>query len=316
MHIGRGLVNFGGLYDPELTEIGDSVVLGGRSAVAAHSMTMRPDGAMVYVSAPVRIGDRVTIGGESRVALGCVIGADAVVEAGAFVEPYTRISPGEVWGGNPARFRRRRDDIELPPGTTAPLPPAAAGYGSRAEAGLEGARRLVARALGLTPDQASGELGMETCPAWDSLGQLAIAAALLDHHGVALDGPDIFQIRTLAEVAAAAAGNGGARAGQEREEDDTGVSLPDDIELLPLLDAQSATRVLAATPRAPVETDVPLRLQVVASFTAQPLEPTLRLWGRGVRLRHRLPLRRLRPDRPDAARSGRRAQRPASDRGR
>ncbi len=52
VNIGKNVINWGGLYDPDLTEIGDDVVLGGQSTVAAHSMVMRDDGAMIYVSAP------------------------------------------------------------------------------------------------------------------------------------------------------------------------------------------------------------------------------------------------------------------------
>jgi len=39
-----------------------------------------------------------------------VIGENAVVESGSVVAPFTHIPAGEVWGGNPAGFRRKRDD--------------------------------------------------------------------------------------------------------------------------------------------------------------------------------------------------------------
>ena len=76
---------------------------------------------------------------------------DAVVEAGAVVEPFTRIPPGEVWGGNPARFRRRRDDVDLAPDQDAASAAAASAPGvpSRESARLLRPRRLEPHAVAL-----------------------------------------------------------------------------------------------------------------------------------------------------------------------
>jgi len=284
VHFGKGVVNMAVLYDPDLTEVGDYAVLGGRATVSAHSTVVRGDGALVYVSAPVRIGTRATLGGESRVALGCVIGDDAIVEPGAVVEAFTQIPAGEVWGGNPARFRRRREDLPasaagdpatgrarvVPAPPTSPAPPASS----------DDVRRLVADALGLTPEQAEGELSSDTCPYWDSLGQVAIAAAMFDRFGVAVDGPEIFRLKTLDDIAVRVAGDRPVEAPATGEPGSPSPELPDDVELLPLLDAQRATRALASAPDGATGRGTPLRLHVVASFTAQAIEPTVRLWGR------------------------------------
>lgn len=109
-HLGEKAANMGIVYDPDLTHIGDHAVIGGSAAISAHSVTIRPGGEVVYVTAPVIVGKRATIGGESRVALGCVIGDDAVVEPGSVVAAFTHIPSAEVWGGNPAQFRRERED--------------------------------------------------------------------------------------------------------------------------------------------------------------------------------------------------------------
>ena len=58
------------------------------------------------------------------------------------------------------------------------------------------------------------------------------------------------------------------------------VSIPRDVELLPLLDPQVATRSLAEALDGAVPGGTPLRVNIAASFTAQSLEPTLKLWAR------------------------------------
>ena len=55
------------------------------------------------ITAPVRIGRRVTIGLMAVVFPGCVIGDGAVIAAGAVLSKGTRVGPGEIWAGVPAR---------------------------------------------------------------------------------------------------------------------------------------------------------------------------------------------------------------------
>lgn len=106
--IGKNVFLPGFLYDPDLIEIGNDVVLGGGCAITAHAFAnLRPD-TTVYISAPVRICDRATIGGHSCIGLGVTIGAGAIVEIASNVLARTTIGPGEVWGGNPAVLLRRR----------------------------------------------------------------------------------------------------------------------------------------------------------------------------------------------------------------
>ncbi|HAZ61859.1 MAG TPA: transferase, partial [Gammaproteobacteria bacterium] len=57
---------------------------------------------------PIEIGDRVTIGANAVVLAGVSIDDGALVAAGAVVPKGTRIGPGEVWGGVPARRLRPR----------------------------------------------------------------------------------------------------------------------------------------------------------------------------------------------------------------
>lgn len=113
-HLGKGVLNIGNIVDPDLTEVGDNALIGGTSVLVAHAVLVRQDGALVFTSAPIKIGRRATIGGEAFIALGCVIGDDAVLEPRTVVAPFTQIPAGEVWGGNPASFLRKRLGTSAP----------------------------------------------------------------------------------------------------------------------------------------------------------------------------------------------------------
>lgn len=87
------------IFDPYWVEVGARTVLGDGTKLSPHTVP-RP-GELLLGS--IRIGDDVVIGGD------CVLGPDVEVGDGATlvtragVLPGTRIPPGEVWGGNPAR---------------------------------------------------------------------------------------------------------------------------------------------------------------------------------------------------------------------
>jgi FkbH-like protein len=300
---GGVLVNWGNIYDPDLTEIGDRVIIGSDASVVAHGMTTRNDGAIVYVSAPVKIGNRATIGGAAHVALGCSIGEDAIVEPSAVLAPFSHIPAGEVWGGNPAQFRRKRDGLEI--SATGKVEANSAvvrsndTIGERADQAVhfDDVRALVIAALGLDSNLAPAELSSESCPDWDSLGQIAIASAIFDRHGVAVEESQIYRIRTLQDVMDAIAGRTLAEPADDVEparpdspppasQPDGAkptMSLPDDLEMLPLLDPRDATSLLAERFHHDDGKDrTALRLVMAATFTAQPVATSLRLWGQAI----------------------------------
>jgi acetyltransferase-like isoleucine patch superfamily enzyme len=67
------------------------------------------------VTAPTRIGRGVTVGLMAVILPGCTIGDGAVIAAGAVLMKGTRVEPGEIWAGSPARRvggPRRRGDTE------------------------------------------------------------------------------------------------------------------------------------------------------------------------------------------------------------
>lgn len=94
----RTHINTAVVADCNLISIGDDTVIGGDVTLIAHSI----EGPNL-VTAPVKIGSRVTVGLMSVVMPGCEIGDGAVLAANAVLKKGTKVGPGEVWGGVPAK---------------------------------------------------------------------------------------------------------------------------------------------------------------------------------------------------------------------
>jgi acetyltransferase-like isoleucine patch superfamily enzyme len=108
IRFGGSVHGSGKLEDPDITEIGERVVMGAGVAIAAHFWNNLPSGKRVFVTAPVKIGDRATLGAYSLVTLGCQIGEDAIIEPHSYLLPHTEVPAGEIWGGRPAVFLKKR----------------------------------------------------------------------------------------------------------------------------------------------------------------------------------------------------------------
>ncbi len=110
--IGRRVqINTAVIADQNLVEIGDDTVIGGDVTLVCHSAERGH-----LVTAPVSIGRGVTIGLMAVVFPGCIIGDGAIVSAGSVLSKGTRVGPGEIWAGVPARrLGRRRRGRPAPP---------------------------------------------------------------------------------------------------------------------------------------------------------------------------------------------------------
>jgi acetyltransferase-like isoleucine patch superfamily enzyme len=108
IHIGTKTHIGGTLWDPDLTYVGDFVTIGAKTEIGAHLWIPTPSGKLKYVTAPVRIGAYAFIGGGVSISLGCIIGEHAMIEPFSYLPPHTSVPSGEVWGGNPASFKRKR----------------------------------------------------------------------------------------------------------------------------------------------------------------------------------------------------------------
>jgi FkbH-like protein len=263
----------GMIADPDLTDIGAGAIVGTGATIVAHSLTTNPDDSKVLVTAPVTIGPRAVIGGEAMVALGVTIGADAIVEPMSIVEAFTQIGPGEVWGGNPAVFRRHRF-------APCALTRAAADHtmstvATRSEF-LENVRSAVASALNLSLEDVSTTMTSRDHDGWDSLGQMAIASMLYSRMGTDIPTRDCFRLSSISEIVEFLISREPSTTATTAE------TLPDNSELLPLLDHSVATRLLALSDGKYTASTSLTTVKVVlaATFSAEPLVTTLKLWSR------------------------------------
>ncbi len=100
--IGRNvMINSKFIHDHGLISIGEGSLIGGDAVISAHAA----EGGHLLLS-PIVIGKKCLIGQKSILMPGVEVGDGAVVAAGAIVLKDTKIPPGEVWGGIPARCLR------------------------------------------------------------------------------------------------------------------------------------------------------------------------------------------------------------------
>ena len=96
--MGENSYSAGAILDPPLTSVGSNSIIGHDAALFSHAIEGRH-----FALDPIRIGDNVTIGAKAVIMSGVSIGDGAIVSVGAVVTKGTRIEPGEIWGGVPAK---------------------------------------------------------------------------------------------------------------------------------------------------------------------------------------------------------------------
>lgn len=256
----------GTLWDADVTFIGPGAILGADSKIVAHNLVRTPDGFLLYHSAPITLGANCVVGGDARLEMGVTVGDGSIVEPHSHVPAFTKIPPGEVWGGNPAVFHGKREP--------SPVRPAAIATSSAPETELA-VRKLIAEALSLPVETISRETSAASCTAWDSIGKMAIAAAVHDRFGLNLPPEIIFSLNSVAEVERAVANNAGKKSARREE-----FSLPSNPELLPLLDAARALAALASEMNGNSVAGGKNQIVIAATFVAQPLASALQLYSR------------------------------------
>ena len=102
--IGKHTAIGGTLVDGHMITIEDEAIVGERSIVAAHYIM---NGKLTLQPAVLRRG--ATVGG-GAIVFCSEIGEGSVIVATSLVPPESRIPPGELWGGFPARRIRRTDE--------------------------------------------------------------------------------------------------------------------------------------------------------------------------------------------------------------
>lgn len=104
-HVGQGVI-FDSLY-PEDIEIGNKTAITFRCVIITHFIKPLLDGERQYVRGKVKIGDFVFIGAHTIITKPVTIGDFSIIGAGSIVTKD--IPAGEIWGGVPATFIKKRE---------------------------------------------------------------------------------------------------------------------------------------------------------------------------------------------------------------
>lgn len=108
MKLGKRVqINTAVIGDSNLIEIGDDTVIGGDVTLVAHAAERGQ-----LVAERVKIGSNVTVGLMAVIFPGCEIGDGAVIAANAVLQKGTKVGPGEIWGGVPARLLGKKEKRE------------------------------------------------------------------------------------------------------------------------------------------------------------------------------------------------------------
>jgi FkbH-like protein len=271
VHIGKRSFVVAWSQDPDLTFIGDNVVIGSECSLIAHAVNTS-NGKLRYVTEPIVIGNNSTIGGNTRIGMGVKIEEGAIVEVGSNVLPYTRIGQGEIWGGNPAVLVRKVNEYANE-GKANFLPRQAAHSQLNA---------LVAKAINLPIEEIAEDLSSDNCRAWDSLATMSIAASLYDHFLIRVPAENIFKLNSLKSIdqlIAAHANNKFPDSSDMRCNPSRDIEIPSNPELLPLFDSETVTYALARRFQKSIQKN-DRKIVIATSFTAQQLGSTLELWCR------------------------------------
>ena len=280
VHVGKDAQVWGYIYDPDLTTIGESAIIGGGAAISAHALSTREDGTISYVSAPIEIGDRAVIGGEARVGLGARIGVDAIVEAGSVVSPFTEIGVGEIWSGNPARFERHRAGFEsaaiLPVAESQSDSPAINPNCQLSTEDESALRALVAENLDLPAEEITDDFHSRDTDRWDSLAQLGISAGLYTRFGIQLSSEEAFSTLSLPNLRELIQKNVARHSlSRPTRPPATCTEFNNNPEFLSLLPNDEASRLLSRTS---TELNSRITIYIAATFTVDPVVSTIRSW--------------------------------------
>jgi len=96
--IGRNTAFGGHMNEPPLVSIGNGAILGQDCVITGHAITT---GRIIL--GEITIGEGATVGVKAVIMPDVEIGAGSVVAACSVVSMGTKIAPGELWGGIPAR---------------------------------------------------------------------------------------------------------------------------------------------------------------------------------------------------------------------
>ncbi|MEM9149282.1 MAG: HAD-IIIC family phosphatase [Cyanobacteria bacterium P01_F01_bin.3] len=164
---------------------------------------------------------------------------------------------------------------------------------------------IIAQAIYLSPEEITDELNSDNYELWDSMAQMSIASALFDRFSIDIPPENVFQLRSRPAIrqiiSRAKAGDEETSLAHTDVDTNTDLStgsegavstatekaaavepfeLPTDPELLPLLEADLATQVLAHRYQSDSASPTARKALCVSTFTAQFLKSPLEIWSR------------------------------------
>ncbi len=271
VHIGKLCTIVVWPQDPDLTYIGNNVVIGSKCDLVAHGLNSS-GGQVKYFSEPIIIENNSTIGGNSRIGMGVKIEEGGIVEVGSNVLPFTRIGRGEIWGGNPAVFIRKRNEYANISETN---------YSVQQIDSSE-LNDIIANATRLRPEEITKDLSSDNCMAWDSLAKMSIAASLYDRFNIRIAAEQIFKLnsrQSIEQLITVHTHNNLSDNSDTVSTTNETVEIPTNPELLPLYKPDTVTQALARRFQEASQ-EGEQKIVIAATFTAQPLGSTLELWCR------------------------------------
>lgn len=104
--VGRNVFfNSSFIYEPNLVRIGDNSRVGEKAVITPHTTEGK-----LFICKSITIGRNVTIGQYSQILPGAVIGDNAIVGAGAVVPKDCVVEDNAIYGGNPLRLLKIKDN--------------------------------------------------------------------------------------------------------------------------------------------------------------------------------------------------------------
>lgn len=104
--IGKNTYSNGVILDPYFVTVGNNTILGMECLLIPHALE---GSRLAYY--PIKIGDNVTIGTRAIIHAGVTIENGAIVGSGAVVTKNKHIGENEIWGGVPAKYIKKRDEV-------------------------------------------------------------------------------------------------------------------------------------------------------------------------------------------------------------
>ncbi len=106
--IGKYGINWDVWISPEFVDIGKNVIIGHSSVIL--SCLLEEDKLIIKT---IYIDDNAIIGAKTTILPGTNVREGTIIGAGSYTLPFQDLEPNSIYFGNPAKFVRKRDEIDF-----------------------------------------------------------------------------------------------------------------------------------------------------------------------------------------------------------